>query len=151
MVRETKRLVPLDGKERRPCLEQDAPPRRQLGPFEIDRPADKDATALSQQAGLVIGWHLRELTHTEARLRRDVRRFRNAKPFWRPAQPATAPVIVIDAASPSLSTQANGRRGVFVRGERGQRQRMDAGGEFGGEGLIDEPLARDAALASKGG
>jgi triphosphatase len=118
---------------------------------EIDRPADKDANALSQQAGLVIGWHLRELTHTEARLRRDVRRFRNAKPFWRPAQPATAPVIVIDAASPSLSTQANGRRGVFVRGEGGQRQRMDAGGEFGGEGLIDEPLARDAALASKGG
>jgi len=118
---------------------------------EIECPADKDAAALSQQAGLVIGWHLRELTHTEARLRRDVRRFRNAKPFWRPASPVIAPAIVIDAASPSPSTQAIERRDVFVRGEGGQRQRMDAGREFGGEGLIDEPLARDAALAGEGG
>jgi triphosphatase len=59
----------------------------------IDCPADKDAAALGLQAGLVIGWHRRELTHSEARLRRDVRRFRKAKPFWQPAPLVIAPVI----------------------------------------------------------
>ncbi len=54
---------------------------------EVDPPANKDAAAVSQQAGLVIGWHLCELTNSEARLRRDVRRFRNAKPFWQPRRP----------------------------------------------------------------
>jgi len=39
---------------------------------------------------LVIGWHLRELTNVEAKLCEDVRRFRKAKPFWRPGTFAPA-------------------------------------------------------------
>jgi len=35
-------------------------------------------------AGVVIGWHLRDLTKLEAKLSEDVRRFKKAKPFWRP-------------------------------------------------------------------
>jgi hypothetical protein len=33
---------------------------------------------------VVIGWHLRELTNLEEKLCEEVRRFRKAKPFWRP-------------------------------------------------------------------
>src|SRR5438067_8215543 len=40
---------------------------------------------------------------------------------------------------------------VFVRGERRQRQRMDAASQFVSQSLVDEPLARDAALSDKGG
>lgn len=71
---------------------------------EIESLTSKDATAFNLQAGLLIGWHLGDLTHSEAKLRRDVQRFRNAKPFWRAARPRIAPVIVIDAArsSPSI-------------------------------------------------
>jgi len=41
-------------------------------------------------AGVVIGWHLRELTNAEAKLCEDVRRFRKTKPFWRPMMLAGA-------------------------------------------------------------
>ena len=40
---------------------------------------------------------------------------------------------------------------VLVRGERRQRQRMDARRQFVGQCLVDEPLARHAALSDKGG
>jgi triphosphatase len=71
---------------------------------EVEHPADGDATVVSQQAGLVIGWHLCELANSEARLRRDVRRFRSIKPVWQPAQPIPAPVIMNGAHIPSPST-----------------------------------------------
>ena len=74
---------------------------------EVEHPADGDATVVSQQAGLVIGWHLRELANSESRLRHDVRRFRSTKPFWRPSQPILAPVILNSALSPSPSTRGH--------------------------------------------
>src|SRR5207248_10220535 len=40
---------------------------------------------------------------------------------------------------------------VFVRGERRQRQRMDAARQWVSQSLVDEPLARDATLSDKGG
>jgi triphosphatase len=55
---------------------------------ELARPADGDNNEVGLAAGVVIGWHLRELTNLEEELCRDVRRFRKAEPFWR--QPAAA-------------------------------------------------------------
>ena len=51
---------------------------------ELARSGELDINDGSLAAGVVIGWHLRELTNLEAKLRQDVRRFRKAKPFWRP-------------------------------------------------------------------
>jgi CHAD domain-containing protein len=59
---------------------------------ELARSAENDSNNVSLSAGVVIGWHLRELIDLEAKLYRDVHRFRKAKPFWRP-------VIVGAAAS----------------------------------------------------
>jgi hypothetical protein len=60
---------------------------------EIARPADDHSSEVGQCAGMVIGWHIRGLTNSEANLRRNVRRFRKAKPFWRPARGPVASVI----------------------------------------------------------
>jgi triphosphatase len=49
---------------------------------ELARSADQDNN-VGLAAGVVIGWHLRELTNLEEELCRDVRRFRKAEPFWR--------------------------------------------------------------------
>jgi triphosphatase len=38
---------------------------------------------LSQDAGLVLGWHIRGMAEDEPELQRNVRRLRKAKPFWR--------------------------------------------------------------------
>ncbi len=57
---------------------------------EIARPAGTDAAEVGRDAGLVLGWHLRGLADEEAKLRRDVRRLRRAKPFWRPVVPPGA-------------------------------------------------------------
>jgi triphosphatase len=51
---------------------------------ELARSAEHDINDVCLAAGVVIGWHLRELTNLEAKLCEDVRRFRKAKPFWRP-------------------------------------------------------------------
>jgi inorganic triphosphatase YgiF len=77
---------------------------------ELDCYADKGAAALSQQAGLLIGWHLCELANSEARLRHNVRRFRNAKPFWQSAPPVIAPVIASGANGQSPSAWVNERQ-----------------------------------------
>src|SRR5262249_10142134 len=47
-------------------------------------PADHNINDVGHAAGVVIGWHLRELTDIEAKLCEDVRRFRKARPRWRP-------------------------------------------------------------------
>jgi CHAD domain-containing protein len=51
---------------------------------DLARSAEHDINYVSLAAGVVIGWHLRELTNLEAKLCEDVRRFRKARPFWRP-------------------------------------------------------------------
>ena len=43
-----------------------------------------DIKAVGLTAGVVIGWHLCELTNLEAKLCEDVRHFKKAKPYWRP-------------------------------------------------------------------
>jgi triphosphatase len=60
---------------------------------QIARPVDDHSSEVGQCAGMVIGWHIRGLTNSEANLRRNVRRFRKAKPFWRPARGPVAAVI----------------------------------------------------------
>lgn len=45
--------------------------------------AGEGAGELSQDAGLVLGWHIRGMAEEEAKLQRNVRRLRKAKPFWR--------------------------------------------------------------------
>jgi CHAD domain-containing protein len=51
---------------------------------ELVRSDKHDINDVGLAAGMVIGWHLRELTNLEAKLCEDVRRFRKAKPFWQP-------------------------------------------------------------------
>ena len=65
---------------------------------ELASPAGNGVAEVSGQAGLVVGWHFRELTNLERRLRRDVRRFRDAKPFWLSTGPALVPVMLSEAA-----------------------------------------------------
>ena len=60
---------------------------------QIARPVDDHSSEVGQCAGMVIGWHIRGLTNSHANLRRNVRRFRKAKPFWRPARGPVATVI----------------------------------------------------------
>jgi CHAD domain-containing protein len=57
---------------------------------ELAWSAEHEVTDVGLAAGVVIGWHLRELTNVEAKLCEDVRRFRKAKPFWRPGTLAPA-------------------------------------------------------------
>lgn len=49
---------------------------------ELARPADHNGDSIGQVAGVIIGWHLRDLIDREVKLRKDVRRFRKVKPFW---------------------------------------------------------------------
>src|SRR5207237_6531735 len=42
-------------------------------------------------------------------------------------------------------------RSILRWRERGERERVQAGGEFVLQGLVDQPLARDPALAFEGG
>jgi triphosphatase len=57
---------------------------------ELARPAEHEINDVVLAAGMVIGWHLREVTNLAARLCGEVRRFRKAKPFWRPMTLAAA-------------------------------------------------------------
>jgi triphosphatase len=57
---------------------------------ELAWSAEHEVTDVGLAAGVVIGWHLRELANVEAKLCEDVRRFRKAKPFWRPGTFAAA-------------------------------------------------------------
>jgi triphosphatase len=50
---------------------------------ELTRPNEHDIDDIGLAAGVILGWHLRELTNLEAKLRKDVRRFKKTKPFWR--------------------------------------------------------------------
>jgi len=61
---------------------------------EIACPANDHSSELGQYAGMVIGWHFRGLTNSEANLRRNVRRFRKARPFWRSERGTVATVSV---------------------------------------------------------
>jgi len=38
--------------------------------------------AIARAAGIVLGWHDRGLADTDRKLRKHVRRFREARPFW---------------------------------------------------------------------
>jgi inorganic triphosphatase YgiF len=51
---------------------------------ELTRPIERDINEVGLAAGVVVGWHMRELANLEEKLCRDVRRFRKAEPFWRP-------------------------------------------------------------------
>jgi triphosphatase len=42
----------------------------------------EDAVAIARAAGVVLGWHDRGLTDLDRKLRKHVRRFRKARPFW---------------------------------------------------------------------
>jgi CHAD domain-containing protein len=44
----------------------------------------RDKGEASEEAGLVLGWYIRGAADEEAKLRKHVRRLRNADPFWRP-------------------------------------------------------------------
>jgi triphosphatase len=67
---------------------------------QIARPADDHSSEVGQCAGMVIGWHIRGLTNSEANLGRNVRRFRKAKPFWRPARGPVA-IDIVNGATKS--------------------------------------------------
>lgn len=51
---------------------------------EIAYSVTEDTGEISQYAGIILGWHIRGLWDAERTFREDVRRFRRAKPFWRP-------------------------------------------------------------------
>jgi inorganic triphosphatase YgiF len=51
---------------------------------EITFSVTEEAGEIGQEAGIILGWHIRGLWDAECTLRRDVRRFRKAKPFWGP-------------------------------------------------------------------
>jgi triphosphatase len=53
--------------------------------------AEHNSSDMGVAAGVVLGWHVRELRNLEAKLCEDVRRFKKAKPFWRP--------MIFDAAA----------------------------------------------------
>jgi triphosphatase len=42
----------------------------------------EDTVAIARAAGLVLGWHDRGLADLDGKLRKHVRRFRQARPFW---------------------------------------------------------------------
>jgi inorganic triphosphatase YgiF len=46
------------------------------------REAMGDSAEIERSAGLVLGWHDRDLAEREPKLRKQVRRFRKADPFW---------------------------------------------------------------------
>ena len=46
------------------------------------RDAMGNSAEIERGAGLVLGWHDRGLSQHEPKLRKQVRRFRKADPFW---------------------------------------------------------------------
>jgi triphosphatase len=47
-----------------------------------DLQISEDAVAIARAAGVVLGWHDRGLADLDRKLRKHVRRFRQARPFW---------------------------------------------------------------------
>ena len=47
-----------------------------------DLQTSEDAVAIARAAGVVLGWHDRGLADLDRKLRKHVRRFRKARPFW---------------------------------------------------------------------
>jgi triphosphatase len=57
------------------------------------------AGELSQDAGLVLGWHIRGMAEEEAKLQRNVRRLRKARPFWRDIKEWPAAGVVAEVGN----------------------------------------------------
>jgi CHAD domain-containing protein len=47
-----------------------------------DLQISEDAVTIARAAGVVLGWHDRGLANLDRKLRKHVRRFRQARPFW---------------------------------------------------------------------
>jgi triphosphatase len=71
---------------------------------EVSRHVNEGGSEISRAGGIVLGWHDRGLIDREPKLRKDVKRLRRGKPFWRrghlpvPTPPDHAPATAIDAA-----------------------------------------------------
>jgi triphosphatase len=50
---------------------------------EVSRHINEGGNEISRAGGIVLGWHDRGLIDREPKLRKDVKRLRRAKPFWR--------------------------------------------------------------------
>ena len=68
---------------------------------EVSRHVNEGGSEISRAGGIVLGWHDRGLIDREPKLRKDVKRLRRGKPFWRRGNaPLAAP---LDAA-PAVAT-----------------------------------------------
>jgi triphosphatase len=76
---------------------------------EVSRHVNEGGNEISRAGGIVLGWHDRGLVDREPKLRKNVKRLRRAKPFWRradlpwaspaPANPAHVPTHQADEAA----------------------------------------------------
>jgi triphosphatase len=55
---------------------------------EVSRHVNEGGSEIGCAGGIVLGWHVRGLSDQEPKLRKDVRRLRQAKRFWRRDEPA---------------------------------------------------------------
>jgi len=85
-----------------------------------------DIKAVGLTAGVVIGWHLCELTNLEAKLCEDVRHFKKAKPYWRPAILPRPPRAVM--RSPAFALRTLSRAAVDVLFLSRRRKYTNSGG-----------------------
>jgi inorganic triphosphatase YgiF len=73
---------------------------------EVSRHVNEGGSEISRAGGIVLGWHDRGLIDREPKLRKDVKRLRRGKPFWRRGNaPLAAP---LDAAPAVATDTANG-------------------------------------------
>lgn len=71
---------------------------------EVSSHVNEGGSEISRAGGIVLGWHDRGLVDREPRLRKDVKRLRRGKPFWRRGNhlPVEAPTV----GAPAVATEA---------------------------------------------
>jgi inorganic triphosphatase YgiF len=69
---------------------------------EVSQHVNKCANEISRAGGIMLGWHDRGLMDREAKLRKDIRRLRRAKPFW----PRTNPILATTGGEPPTTDSA---------------------------------------------
>ena len=69
---------------------------------EVSRHVNEGGSEIGCAGGIVLGWHVRGLSDQEPKLRKDVRRLRQAKRFW----PCDEPALKAQAEPPPVQAQS---------------------------------------------
>jgi inorganic triphosphatase YgiF len=73
---------------------------------DVSRHVNEGGNEISRAGGIVLGWHDRSLFDREPKLRKDVKRLRRAKPFWRRGNVPLAALAAPTDVAHDMATEA---------------------------------------------